>query len=140
MPLKRWDTSWGMPRELNSYNHAKLRCRNKRDAAYARYGGRGIKFRYKSFEEFIKDLGPRPMGLTLDRINNDGNYEPGNCRWATWSQQAYNKCQTKLLDVNALRKAAKRDVSQSFLAAQFHVHQSTVSRVLSGKRRLKCPK
>jgi hypothetical protein len=71
------------------------RCRNPNNSDWARYGGRGIsvclRLRTK-FQNFLKDMGPRPSIIhSIDRINNDGNYEPGNCRWATPKQQAANK-------------------------------------------------
>ena len=82
------------------------RCNNPASDAYRNYGGRGIKVcpewselgrsghnskAAPGFLRFIKDMGPRPEGLTLDRIDNDGPYAPWNCRWATKSQQAYNQ-------------------------------------------------
>ena len=70
------------------------RCYNSRLENYRHYGGRGIMVcgRWRvSFENFLDDMGERPEGTTIDRINVDGNYEPGNCRWATISEQNWNK-------------------------------------------------
>jgi hypothetical protein len=77
--------------EFAAYIMAKDRCSNLNSQAWKNYGGRGIEFRFKSFTEFYLELGPRPNGLTLDRINNDGHYEIGNVRWATRSQQQSNQ-------------------------------------------------
>ncbi len=70
------------------------RCRNSKCRCYNRYGGQGITVceRWSSFENFLADMGERPKGKTLDRFpSNGGNYEPGNCRWATNVEQARNK-------------------------------------------------
>jgi hypothetical protein len=63
--------------------HAKQRCTNPRDVKYPSYGGRGIDFRFTSFEQFFAEVGHRPFRETLDRINNEGHYEPGNVKWST---------------------------------------------------------
>lgn len=74
-----------------SYTHARERCNNLAADNYIYYGGRGIEFRFKSFTEFFAELGPRPEGMTLDRINPDGHYEAGNVRWATRKEQSANR-------------------------------------------------
>jgi hypothetical protein len=81
--------------EYRSWRAMKSRCLNSNHVAYKNYGGRGITIYNEwinSFESFIKDMGKRPtIKHTLDRINNNGNYEPSNCRWSTPKQQAKNR-------------------------------------------------
>ena len=76
----------------NIWSSMKDRCLNPHDVAYKYYGGRGIKVctRWLKFENFLSDMGERPQGLTLDRIDNDKNYELSNCRWTTYHQQILN--------------------------------------------------
>lgn len=79
--------------EYNIWVSMKQRCLNPRHHAYKDYGGRGITFceRWNDFKNFLADMGQRPPGKSLNRINNDGNYTPENCEWATFKQQAENR-------------------------------------------------
>lgn len=81
-------------RTYNSWVAMRQRCHSPNATKYARYGGRGITVcdRWReSFDNFLADMGPRPEGCTLDRLNPVGNYEPGNCRWATPYEQWLNR-------------------------------------------------
>lgn len=73
------------------YQDAKRRCTNSTRGDYIHYGGRGIQFKFESFQEFVEELGDRPEGFTLDRINNNGHYEVGNVRWASRKKQVTNQ-------------------------------------------------
>lgn len=74
------------------YTDARARCLNPNVRSYPLYGGRGIEFRFTSFEQFIDAIGPRPSDKhSIDRIDGNGHYEPGNVRWATPKEQARNK-------------------------------------------------
>ena len=89
------------PLSTTTWRGMKYRCYTPFDSSYKHYGGRGITIckRWRKLENFVADMGERPEGLSIDRIDNDGNYEPGNCRWATAEQQ----------DNNKRRKSGKKD-------------------------------
>jgi len=78
----------------STWNNMIRRCRNPKDKSYLYYGGRGIRVcqRWQKFRNFLEDMGPKPSPFhMLDRVNNDGNYEPGNVRWATPAESNRNR-------------------------------------------------
>ena len=92
-----WNKTHGLTlvKGYGQWTMIRQRCQNPKNKSYPDYGGRGIKLceRWQDVAAFIEDmkvLGPRPPGMTLDRIDNDGDYEPGNVRWATQRQQWEN--------------------------------------------------
>ncbi len=94
-PTRVQHGQWGSP-TYNSWSNMIQRCRNPHATGYNYYGGRGIKVCDEwvgegGFIQFVSDMGTCPEGLSLDRIDNDGDYTPENCRWATWSTQVKNR-------------------------------------------------
>lgn len=85
--------------EYYSWASMHQRCGNPAATSFDRYGGRGIKVceRWSTFSKFYADMGERPEGTTLDRIDQNGHYSPDNCRWATASRQAINRRTTHLI-------------------------------------------
>ena len=96
---KRGDAGYGT---FICWQSMHWRCTNEKRKDFAIYGGRGISIcdRWMSFENFLSDMGMRPEGMSLDRKNTNGNYEPSNCRWATPVEQARNRRSNRIIDAN----------------------------------------
>lgn len=100
-----------------SWASMRLRCRDPQQKAWPSYGGRGIRVcdRWQAFENFLADMGERPDGTSIDRIDPNGHYEPGNCRWATRSEQGKTK-RLSAERVQHILDMAKVDASSSEIA------------------------
>lgn len=109
----------------------KGRCLNPKQTGYENYGGRGIKVCDRwlnSFENFLADMGERPEGMSLDRDDTDGNYEPGNCRWVPWVKQMNNQRKTIRITHEG------RTMSMSEWAAELDIKPSKIrGRLRAGK-------
>lgn len=94
-------------RTYSTWSSMMHRCNNPQRREYKNYGGRGISVctRWSSFVEFKKDMGERPLGKVLDRINNDGNYEPDNCRWVTHKENCRNRSTARMLTYKGCTKS-----------------------------------
>jgi hypothetical protein len=122
--------------EYRIWSHIKGRCCNPNDTNYADYGGRGIKICKKwrhSFLAFLRDMGKRPNGMQIDRIDNNGNYCKKNCRWTTPAKNNQNRRSTKLSPSDVITIRASSDIGE-VLAERYGISISQALRVKNGKR------
>ncbi len=126
--------------EYSSWHHMKKRCYYRKDKDYERYSGRGITVcdRWKnSFVNFINDMGLKPFPKAeIDRINNNGNYEPGNCQWANRAQNGRNTITTKLnmKDAFHIRELYKNgNYTHEEIAGMYNVHRETIGCVIRNR-------
>lgn len=112
-----------------SWKSMRRRCENENDPSFSRYGARGIEVceQWRSFENFVNDMGVRPDGTSLDRIDVNGNYEPGNCRWASPVEQSNNTRRNVFVELDGER------LTLAEAARKTGVHRTTFkSRIYRG--------
>lgn len=116
------------------------RCNNPNNRSFARYGGRGITVceRWKSFDNFLADMGERPDGMSIERIDNDGPYAPGNCRWASVSEQARNRRSNDIVTLNGESRCATDWCAA--LGIKYAMYRSRVMRGMPRVEALTTPK
>lgn len=124
--------------EYQAWINLRRRCDGRLKSHLRRYGERGIRVcaRWRDFRNFLADMGPRPAGTSIDRIDNEGNYEPGNCRWATPAIQTRNRAPV-VLNATAsilIREMVRRGGGRSDVAHAFGVSVQLVGRVVRGER------
>lgn len=126
----------GCSKEYSIWSSIKSRCENKNDKNYAIYGGRGVKMSSlwsSSFAQFFADMGKKPSPAhSIDRIDVDGDYEPGNCRWATQEEQCQNKTNNVLTPeiVRAARIKKSEGASVKSIARFYGIHPATIAQAI----------
>lgn len=107
------------------------RCTNPKNKDYPQYGGRGITVceRWRDFANFLADMGEKPQGRSIDRIDVNGSYELANCRWATPTEQGRNQRKCKLTDADVAWIRANPQLTVAALAEKYAVGKTTIVRV-----------
>lgn len=130
VPRKHGHAIGGLTPTYQTWQAIKKRCNNPNNVVYRWYGGRGIRMcdRWNTFAMFLQDMGERPSSRhTIDRIDNNGHYEPGNCRWATREDQANNKRNNRVLELNGNRQTLQQ-WSRTLGIPQGTLHKRLASR------------
>lgn len=124
-PLFSMPPARGRTPTVQSWQAMKRRCTDPKVSGYERYGGRGITYdpKWETYEGFVEDMGERPEGTTIDRIDNDGNYEKSNCRWATTAEQMSNISTNRRVKIGGeiltiSQASRKYDIGVSTIAAR----------------------
>lgn len=122
----------------HSWQAMLARCRYPERDVEQKHGARGIRVceRWGSFESFLQDMGERPVGMTLDRYpDNDGDYKPGNCRWATPVEQSRNRRNAKLTFESAVDVALARIAGEpcKSIASRFGISESLPREIVKGR-------
>jgi hypothetical protein len=131
----------------NSWSAMRSRCYRNNDKCFDLYGGRGIKVCERwlnNYDNFFEDMGDRPIGMSLDRIDNNGNYEKNNCRWVSMKKQQNNRrnnlfieFKSKFYTISALAKKFK--IPTDTLKSRIFVHKIPIEHALS-KEKIKLPR
>lgn len=133
---------WNNPTQCKTYfawRSMRSRCMNPNDPSYANYGERGIKVCQRwaeDYDAFFADMGEAPDGLSIERINVDGDYEPSNCRWADWTDQANNKRTNKIISyggrqMTAAQWARELGIGPDTLHRRINVYQMPLEKALT---------
>lgn len=127
-----------MSRTYTSWSGMLSRCHNVKDPSYNRYGGRGIKVceRWNKFENFLEDMGERPEDMSLDRIDNNGDYCPENCKWSTRKEQMNNKRSNKQITYKGVTKNITQwaefiGINRNTLGRRLNLYRWSEERALS---------
>lgn len=122
MGTKKWKHGLGKTRAYRCWASMKSRCSNPKDPAFRNYGARGISVcdRWMSFENFYQDMGDPPKHRSIERINNNGNYSPDNCRWASVVAQNRNTRRNRILTYQGVTACVTE------LCERFHVNVDRV--------------